>query len=209
MTKFRSRQCAVLSLFLVLIVSGCVTRSGVPLDGALPSDLAYAYIPLKHSMLFMPESDGGAVALGGGVAVSAAHAVSLVDPASLIGISHDYDLLFFRTDRDKAALTIDTPKVGAKVFGYAHYEDVLYRAEGTVKALDAPVIPRCDGCIIQSAFVFEGNAGPGYSGGPVIDAQTGRLVGIVFGYLDQPEGARLIYAYPMSRVLAELKALRP
>ena len=35
---------------------------------------------------------------------------------------------------------------------------------------------------------------------------SGRLVGIVFGYKDQGR-ERLIYAYPMSRVDAELSAL--
>jgi hypothetical protein len=67
------------------------------------------------------------------------------------------------------------------------------------------VKPACEGCAVQRAFTFEGNAGPGYSGGPVLDAATGRLIGIVFGYVDRPDGTRLIYAYPMSRVWDELK----
>ena len=53
-------------------------------------------------------------------------------------------------------------------------------------------------------FIFAGNAGPGFSGGPVIDA-TGKLIGITFGYKDQG-GKRLIYAYDVARVLAELSA---
>lgn len=208
MTKFRSRLQPVFSLALLLLLGGCVTRLGVPVQGALAPDLAYAYIPLKRPLTFLPESDGGAVALGAGVAVSAAHAADLLNPASLIGISHDYDLLFFRTDRDRAVLSVATPYLGEKVIAYAHYGDVLYRAEGTVKAVEVAVKPRCDSCVVQSALAFEADAGPGYSGGPVLDAQTGKLVGIVFGYLDQPEGARLIYAYPMSRVMAELKRLQ-
>jgi S1-C subfamily serine protease len=51
-------------------------------------------------------------------------------------------------------------------------------------------------------FIFTGNAGPGFSGGPVVDG-AGKLIGIVFGYKDQG-GKRLIYAYDMARVLAEL-----
>jgi len=146
--------------------------------------------------------------LGGGVAVSVAHAEKLVPSKLLIGVSRDYDLLFFRTERDQAVLARDVPRIGEKVVAYAHYEDAPYRAEGVVTALDAPVLPRCEGCAVQTAFVFEGNAGPGYSGGPVLDAASGKLIGIVFGYLDQPSGPRRIYAYPLSRVLAELKAVQ-
>lgn len=208
MTKFRSKRQAVLSLTLLLLLSGCVTRSGVPVDGALTPDVAYAYIPLKRTSLVFPESDAGAVVLGGGIAVSVAHAAKLLDPALVIGTVREYDLLFFRTDRKKAVLAIDAPYAGEKVVAYAHYEDKAYRAEGTVKELNAAVLPNCEGCIVQSTFTFEGNAGPGYSGGPVLDAASGKLVGIVFGYLDQPKGGRLIYAYPMSRVFEELKTLQ-
>ncbi len=208
MTKFRSKRQAVLGLAVLVFLTGCVTRSGVKLDGTLAPDLAYAYIPLKASSVLFPEADAGGVVLGGGIAVSAAHAGELVSPALLIGISRDYDLLFFRTDRNQAVLANGEPQVGEKVIAYAHYEDTLYRAEGTVTALEAAVLPRCESCGAQTAFVFEGNAGPGYSGGPVLDAATGKLIGIVFGYLDQPDGRRLIYAYPLSRVFAELKAVQ-
>ncbi len=193
---------------LALLLSGCVVRSGVPVEGTLAPDVSYAYIPLKRSSLLFPEADAGGVALGGGLAVSVAHASSLLDPALVIGIVHDYDLMFFRTERERAALAIDTPYIGEKVIGYAHYEDAPYRAEGTVTALEAPVVPECGTCAAQTAFVFEGNAGPGYSGGPVLDAASGKLVGIIFGYLDQPRGRRLIYAYPMSRVLEEWKKVQ-
>jgi S1-C subfamily serine protease len=191
-----------------MLLSGCVVRSGAPIDGALAPDVAYAYIPLKRTSMIFPEADAGGVVLGNGIAVSVAHAEKLIDPALLIGIVRDYDLLFFRTDRDKTMLATEEPQLGEKVVAYAHYEDKAYRAEGTVKALNAAVLPNCEGCIVQSAFTFEGNAGPGYSGGPVLDAASGKLVGIVFGYLDQPAGGRLIYAYPMSRVFAELKKLQ-
>ncbi len=70
--------------------------------------------------------------------------------------------------------------------------------------LDVPVEPRCARCIVQKAFVYDANAGPGFSGGPVVDADTGALVGITFGYLD-PNGRRVMYAYPVSRVRAEYK----
>jgi hypothetical protein len=60
---------------------------------------------------------------------------------------------------------------------------------------------------VQNAFVFAGNAGPGFSGGPVLDAKTGRLVGITFGYLNDANGERQMYAYDMARVSAEFAAL--
>ena len=58
---------------------------------------------------------------------------------------------------------------------------------------------------VSDAFTFEGDAGPGFSGGPVVDAK-GRLIGITFAYKDVG-GRRLIYAYDMSRVQAELDNL--
>ena len=64
----------------------------------------------------------------------------------------------------------------------------------------------CAGCTAPAYFTFAGNAGPGFSGGPVLDA-AGRLVGITFGYKDEGH-ERLIYAYDMSRVQAELSALQ-
>ena len=76
----------------------------------------------------------------------------------------------------------------------------LRQARGIVRA-----IRDCAGCTVPAYFIFAGNAGPGFSGGPVLD-KNGRLVGIIFGYRQEgPE--RLIYAYPMSRVRAELSGL--
>jgi hypothetical protein len=47
----------------------------------------------------------------------------------------------------------------------------------------------------------------GFSGGPVVDASDGRILGIVFGYNDLHDGSRLMYAYDMDRVGAELAKL--
>jgi len=74
-----------------------------------------------------------------------------------------------------------------------------------VTRLDAPVKALCAKCEVQSAFTFEGNAGPGFSGGPVLDANDGKLLGVVFGYVDEPASkGRTMYAYTMERVFAEL-----
>lgn len=180
----------------------------MPLSGALGEDIGYAYIPLKRTVCLLEEVDAGGVALGDGIAVTAAHAEKMVPSDLVIGVSTDYDLMFFHTDRTKPVLATDAPRLGQKIISYAHYENDLYRADGVVIALDAPVKALCETCTVQSTFAFDGNAGPGYSGGPVLDAESGKLVGIVFGYIDKPEGGRTIYAYPMSRVYEELKKLQ-
>ena len=69
----------------------------------------------------------------------------------------------------------------------------LRLAQGVVRA-----IQDCPGCTVPAYFVFAGDAGPGFSGGPVLNA-SGRLIGITFGYKNDGR-ERLIYAYPMSRV---------
>ena len=73
-------------------------------------------------------------------------------------------------------------------------------AHGVVRA-----IQNARGCSAPAYFTFAGNAGPGFSGGPVVDA-PGRLIGITFGYKDEGH-ERLIYAYDMARVRTELSAL--
>jgi S1-C subfamily serine protease len=124
----------------------------------------------------------------------------------VIGQSRNYDLLYFRVGGSLTPPTV-APSVGERVLAYgqgAHGE--VRVAAGIVRALNVPVKARCETCAIQSAFIYEGNAGPGFSGGPVVDADTGQIVGITFGYLD-PDGRRLMYAYPMSRVRNELATI--
>lgn len=206
MTRFRSRRLG--ALVLILALTGCAGRSGVPVEGPLGQDVSYGFIPLSRSVFFFGQWDAGAVALGGGVAVTAAHAAHMLDPASVIGTSADYDLAFFRTDHTNGVFTTDVPKPGERVVSYARYEGTPYRADGVVTIIDTPVEARCASCAVQYAFAFQGNAGPGYSGGPVLDAQSGKLIGIVFGYVDNPDDSRTIYAYPMQRVWQELKAVQ-
>lgn len=206
MQRGRLTRAGGAALFM-LVLSGCAGKSGVALTAPPGADVAYAYIPLSHSYFWVAEADAGGVALGNGIAVTAAHADAMVPRSKVIGISTDYDLMFFHTDRTKRTFDFAAPTMGDRVVSYAHYDEDLYKAEGVVTSLDAPVKARCSTCVVQSTFSFDGNAGPGYSGGPVLDAKTGRLVGIVFGYLDKPDGGRTIYAYPMSRVLEELKKI--
>jgi hypothetical protein len=205
MTRSRSSAAALAIVALALVA--CAGPSGEPARGFLNREAESAYIPLSGTEYVFLTGDAAAVALGGGIAVTNEHTAGLVDERQVIGTSREYDLMFFRTVKRVLPLAIGTPREGARVVAYGQYDGALRRAEGVVARLDAPVEPKCRSCAVQSAFTFEGNAGPGFSGGPVLDAASGRLIGIVFGYNDNPNGGRTIYAYDMARVNAELKGI--
>jgi S1-C subfamily serine protease len=139
--------------------------------------------------------------------VTTAHNANLLDAKSVIGKSPNYDLLFFHTPKAKIDLPTAKPEIGEQVIAYGQATGgALRQAEGVVTRLEAPVESLCGKCAVQSAFTFEGNAGPGFSGGPVLDGATDKLLGIVFGYVDGA-GKRTMYAYTMERVTAELDAV--
>ncbi len=192
---------------VALALAGCAGPSGEPAQGFLNRDIASAYIPLGGPVYLIFEGDAAAVSIGDGMAVTNAHNANLLDSKNVIGRSENYDLLFFHADKATAKIQEAAPRMGEKVIAYGQGRSgELRKAEGVVTALDTPVKAQCGKCAVQAAFTFEGNAGPGFSGGPVVDAADGHLVGIVFGYLDQDgsKGGRVMYAYTMRRVLAEL-----
>lgn len=191
---------------LTLALAGCATSSGEPAAGFLNDTIARAYMPLEGRTYVVMENRGAAFVIAPGVAVTNAHNGDYLGPVAVIGTSRNYDLLYFHVDKNLAPPTA-APSVGERVIAYGQgsHGEVRF-AVGVVRALNAPVEARCQACSVQSAFTFEGNAGPGFSGGPVVDAATGQLVGITFGYLD-PNGHRLMYAYPMSRVRNELATI--
>jgi len=196
------------AILLSLALAGCAMSSGERATSFLTPQIASGYIPLDGRAYVLMEARGAAFVIAPGIAVTNAHNASIIS-GPLIGTSRNYDLLFFRV---AASLSppVAEPRAGELVIAYgqgAHGE--LRVARGVVRDIDAPVEARCGTCLVQSAFTFEGNAGPGFSGGPVIDANTGSLVGITFGYLD-PDGRRVMYAYPVGRVRQELAAfVRP
>jgi S1-C subfamily serine protease len=193
MTRFPS------SLALLVLVAGCASSSGVPVAGIPEAELSEAYIPLHRGGAFA-HGDGAAVAIAPGIAVTNGHNRNLVAPGTVIGEARDYDLLFFR-DPHRAVAAAAEPLVGQAVIAYGQGGDGELRlAHGVVRAISS-----CAGCVVPAYFTFAGDAGPGFSGGPVVD-RSGRLVGITFGYKDDGPG-RLIYAYPVSRVRAELSNL--
>lgn len=186
-------------LAILLVLAGCATSSGVPVADIPEAPIAAAYIPLRHGNVLSHE-DGAAVAIAPGVAVTNGHNRNLVDPRTVIGEARDYDLLFFH-DRQSAVTETAEPRVGETVSAFGQGADGDLRlARGVVK-----VIQSCAGCAAPAYFTFAGDAGPGFSGGPVLDA-SGQLIGITFGYKDEGR-SRVIYAYPMDRVRAELSAL--
>jgi hypothetical protein len=200
MILFR-RVARCIALLAVFALAACATPSGQPAAQIAEPDIAAAYIPLfKHANLGLSKDAGAAMILSPGIAVTNAHNANLVDPKSVIGQVSDYDLLYFHTPRSAAPATAE-PVIGSSVIAYgADTKGGLRLAHGVVRAITS-----CAGCRQAAYFTFAGDAGPGFSGGPVVDG-AGRLVGIVFGYKDEAR-ERVIYAYDMARVRAEFSAL--
>jgi len=195
MTKFRSSFAALL---LSLLAAGCAASSGAPATGIAQPDIASAYLPLHARVhLGIDSADGAAVVIAPHIAVTNAHNANLLDAKRVIGVATQSDLLFFHANGGPSPATA-APVVGEAVTAYGQdTERRLRLAQGVVRQI--VMVP---GYSTSPYFIFAGNAGPGFSGGPVIDPD-GKLIGITFGYKDQGS-ERLIYAYDLARVLTEL-----
>jgi hypothetical protein len=203
MTRFPSS----FAFFPLLLIAAACASSGVPVARIAEPRIAQAYLPLQARTLGIDTANGAAVVVANGIAVTNAHNANLVDPKSVIGVRRDYDLMFFRTARGQPPDTAPV-EVGGAVVAYGQGSSGELRvAHGVVRE-----ILRCQDCTAPNYFIFSNDrrradvAGPGFSGGPVLDP-SGRLIGITFGYKDSGR-ERLIYAYDMERVRAELSALQ-
>jgi hypothetical protein len=192
----------LLASILCVALAGCATSSGQPASRIAEPAIAAAYRPLHGRVhLGIDPEDGAAVVIAPGIAVTNQHNEGMVDRRLVIGVAAQSDLLFFRV-QTSAQPPRAQPVVGGRVTAYGQGADGELRiAHGVVH--DIATQP---GFAIARWFTFAGDAGPGFSGGPVVDGE-GRLVGITFAYKDEG-GKRLIYAYDMARVQAELDNLR-
>jgi hypothetical protein len=178
-------------------------------SGFVNPRLMDSYIPLSSGGLL--NHWAAAVTIAPDVAVTNDHNMAIIPPGAILARSRDYDLLFFRPSGGMPAFTARA-KEGEDVIAYGQgATDDLREARGRVTALEQYVPPRCMGCPAQKALVFAADAGGGFSGGPVVDAKTGAVVGVTFGYLDGQDGqrGRLMYAYDIDLVMREMRRLLP
>lgn len=187
-----------LALALAFGLGGCGTGSfGAPASGFDFPQIAQSYIPLHKRDWMLATHDGAAVVIAPGIAVTNAHNAGLIDPSLVIGRVEGYDLLYYRTP-GAATLPIAVPESGQRVIAYGQdSEGKLRVSRGVVRQF------------WPAAFGYVSDAGPGFSGGPVVDAETGALLGITYGYKgDTDAKTRLMVAYTMAFVMNQLAILQ-
>jgi hypothetical protein len=201
------RRFGFAGLLLWPVLVGC--SAGQPSSGFIDARLMDAYIPLSQRETLFFGRWGAAFTVAPSIAVTNDHNLNLIPADSVLARSRDYDLLFFRTGPSMAPATAK-PSTGEDVIAYGQgSDDGLREAKGAVASVDEYVAARCQGCRVQRALVFDADAGAGFSGGPVVDAKTGAVLGITFGYLDGKgaKGGRRMYAYDIDLVMTEMHRL--
>jgi S1-C subfamily serine protease len=190
-----------------VLLAGCT--SAMRSIAFVTPELNDAYIPLYTGTIIGSSRFAAAVVVAPNVAVTNDHNLNLLSEETVLARSPAHDLLFFRTDRSRVPLTGE-PRVGQVIIAYG--QDGRTRrveARGIVRQLDARARARCEGCPERPAITYDAEAGEGFSGGPVVDAMTGAVVGITVGYLDgaAEDGGRRMYAVDINFVLAEMRRL--
>jgi hypothetical protein len=167
------------------------------------AQVASAYIPL-HAFSIAGMRRGAATIVLSGIAVTNAHNANLVDDKDDLGHAPSgEDIMFIRVHEQPIGgagpLRMADPEEGEDVILYGQ------GAGGSLRMAEGPVQ-----AVRDSRFVITANAGPGFSGGPVVDAKDGHLVGITFAYYDAPnkKGPREMLAYRIGFVMDEYRALQ-
>ena len=198
---------------VLMLISGCAAvPSGSPTRHFLTPAIAAAYIPLQHRVDLLWRGEGAATVIAPGIAATAGHNADLIAASRVIGRSRRFDLMFYRSSRRQVP-PLAEPRLGEAVIAYGQglSRADLREAKGVVRYISAPVLPRCPSCPVQQTFAYAAEGGRGFSGGPVVAVASGRVVGITFGFRngldDRRPKARLMYAYPMKRVLRELSRI--
>ncbi len=206
-------QALALACALSFALAGCSVFGdlsyGQPSAGLKTAALTGAYVPLDTPHLLVFERWGAAVVVAPHVAATNAHNLNMVPSDALLAVSRDYDLIFFRTDREKLAPTAEARTGQAIIaYGQGNHQD-LREASGTVLAVGVHVAPICPNCAEQLAITYDAEAGPGFSGGPLVDANSGAVVGLTFGFREGEgvKAGRRMFAYPIDLVLAEMHRL--
>ncbi|MGN6149187.1 MAG: trypsin-like peptidase domain-containing protein [Rhizomicrobium sp.] len=188
----------IAALALALGLSACGTGSfGTPAAGFAFPQVGQSYIPLHKRDWMLATHDGASVVIAPGIAVTNAHNAGMIDPAAVIGRVEGYDLLYYRTAKNDV-LPIAVPVNGEQVIAYGQDSQGKLRVSHGVVRQFWP-----------AAFGYISDAGPGFSGGPVVDARTGALLGITYGYEGDPSAkSRLMVAYNMAFVMNQLAVLQ-
>ncbi len=202
---------AALFLSACAVTGDAVTGSASP--GFVTPAAGQAFLLLDPQSFEVRDWHGAGVVVATGIAVTNAHNRPFVGQAGvaatdIIGESRDYDLLFFHTARG-TPMPQGVPRVDQDVIAYGNALG-LREVRAKLLSIAVPIPPRCAGCAPQTALGFRADGGHGFSGGPVIDAASGSLIGITFGFSDKADGAdgRIMYAYDIALVMRELSIVQ-
>jgi S1-C subfamily serine protease len=196
-------------LFLAAGLSACV--EGSLSEAFVDPALAASYMNLKPTSPPLNGPGGAAFVVAPRIAVTNAHNSNLVAGEDILARSSRLDILFFRTTRTQA-VRIAQPRIGQEVVAYGHGGNEERReAQGSIEVL--PVTPEnCPACPPETGFGYRAPGGPGFSGGPVTDAETGAVLGITFAFIESPlesGESRLMLAHSMAQIRSEMEQLLP
>ena len=196
----------VVALLLVGLAA-CTSAEATLSTSFLTPQLKDAYIPL-YGIGGYGARYAAAVSIAPNIAVTNDHNANLVAEDAVLGRSRDYDLLFFRTDRP--AVPLARPSIGQNVIAYGQYGMKRRKeAAGVIRDIEIYLPSRCSDCRRQKTIAYDAEAGQGFSGGPVVDAVSGEVLGIT-AYLENgaaENGGRRMYAYDIDLVLEEMHRL--